>query len=150
MNDCKTRSGRAFDRQAWTYDTARFGSHARGLYPVLLEQLVQIPHGSVLDVGCGTGELLREVGLRFPETARTGLDLSANMLAVAREKLGGAVELVQGTPSACPLPTGGLRCCCAMTLSTTIPTRARRRRSLPGCSSPAACSCWETARPRRG
>ena len=43
MNDCKTRSGRAFDRQAWTYDTARFGSHARGLYPVLLEQLVQIP-----------------------------------------------------------------------------------------------------------
>lgn len=96
MNDCKTRSGRAFDRQAWTYDTARFGSHARGLYPVLLEQLAQIPHGSVLDVGCGTGELLREVGLRFPETARTGLDLSANMLAVAREKLGGAVELVQG------------------------------------------------------
>ena len=87
MNDCKTRSGRAFDRQAWTYDTARFGSHARGLYPVLLEQLVQIPHGSVLDVGCGTGELLREVGLRFPETARTGLDLSANMLAVARERL---------------------------------------------------------------
>ena len=76
MNDCKTRSGRAFDRQAWTYDTARFGSHARGLYPVLLEQLAQIPHGSVLDVGCGTGELLREVGLRFPETARTGLDLS--------------------------------------------------------------------------
>ena len=55
MNDCKTRSGRAFDRQAWTYDTARFGSHARGLYPVLLEQLVQIPHGSVLDVGCGSG-----------------------------------------------------------------------------------------------
>ena len=47
MNDCKTRSGRAFDRQAWTYDTARFGSHARGLYPVLLEQLAQIPHGSV-------------------------------------------------------------------------------------------------------
>ena len=102
MNDCKTRSGRAFDRQAWTYDTARFGSHARGLYPVLLEQLAQIPHGSVLDVGCGTGELLREVGLRFPETAQTGLDLSANMLAVAREKLGGAVELVQGDAERLP------------------------------------------------
>ena len=106
MNDCKTRSGRAFDRQAWTYDTARFGSHARGLYPVLLEQLAQIPHGSVLDVGCGTGELLREVGLRFPETARTGLDLSANMLAVAREKLGGAVELVQGDAERLPFADG--------------------------------------------
>ena len=106
MNDCKMRSGRAFDRQAWTYDTARFGSHARGLYPVLLEQLAQIPHGSVLDVGCGTGELLREVGLRFPETARTGLDLSANMLAVAREKLGGAVELVQGDAERLPFADG--------------------------------------------
>ena len=69
---------------------------------MLLEQLAQIPHGSVLDVGCGTGELLREVGLRFPETARTGLDLSANMLAVAREKLGGAVELVQGDAERLP------------------------------------------------
>ena len=88
------------------HDTARFGSHARGLYPVLLEQLVQIPHGSVLDVGCGTGELLREVGLRFPETARTGLDLSANMLAVAREKLGGAVELVQGDAERLPFADG--------------------------------------------
>ena len=143
MNDCKTRSGRAFDRQAWTYDTARFGSHARGLYPVLLEQLAQIPHGSVLDVGCGTGELLREVGLRFPETARTGLDLSANMLAVAREKLGGAVELVQGDAERLPFADGRFEV-------LLCPTRARRRRSLPGCSSPAACSCWETARPRRG
>ena len=73
---------------------------------MLLEQLVQIPHGSVLDVGCGTGELLREVGLRFPETARTGLDLSANMLAVAREKLGGAVELVQGDAERLPFADG--------------------------------------------
>ncbi|MFQ7454813.1 MAG: class I SAM-dependent methyltransferase [Flavonifractor plautii] len=69
-------------------------------------RLAQIPHGSVLDVGRGTGEPLREVGLRFPETARTGLDLSANMLAVAREKLGGAVELVQGDAERLPFADG--------------------------------------------
>ena len=85
MNDCKTRSGRAFDRQAWTYDTARFGSHARGLYPVLLEQLAQIPHGSVLDVGCGTGA-------RFPDylcrgaSSVTGVDLSPGMITQAEKK----------------------------------------------------------------
>ncbi len=150
MNDCKTRSGRAFDRQAWTYDTARFGSHARGLYPVLLEQLAQIPHGSVLDVGCGTGELLREVGLRFPETTRTGLDLSANMLAVAREKLGGAVELVQGDAERLPFANRRFEVLLCNDSFHHYPNPARRRRSLPGCSSPAACSCWETARPRRG
>ena len=127
MNDCKTRSGRAFDRQAWTYDTARFGSHARGLYPVLLEQLVQIPHGSVLDVGCGTGELLREVGLRFPETARTGLDLSANMLAVAREKLGGGWSWCRGR-RAPALPTGGLKSASNDSFHSTGPNPARRRR----------------------
>lgn len=45
-------------------------------------------------------------GSRFPETARTGLDLSANMLAVAREKLGGAVELVQGDAERLPFADG--------------------------------------------
>ena len=49
MNDCKTRSGRAFDRQAWTYDTARFGSHARGLYPVLLERRI-IPFVTIVRI----------------------------------------------------------------------------------------------------
>ena len=45
-------------------------------------------------------------GAPFPETARTGLDLSANMLAVAREKLGGAVELVQGDAERLPFADG--------------------------------------------
>ena len=150
MNDCKTRSGRAFDRQAWTYDTARFGSHARGLYPVLLEQLAQIPHGSVLDVGCGTGELLREVGSGFRRPPGQGWICRPICWRWPGKSWAARWSWCRGTPSACPLPTGGLRCCCATTLSTTIPTRARRRRSLPGCSSPAACSCWETARPPAG
>ena len=60
MQDYKENSRRAFDRQAPTYDTASFGSHARGLYPILLSQLAQIPRRRVLDVGCGTGELRLE------------------------------------------------------------------------------------------
>ena len=87
MQDYKENSRRAFDRQAPNYDTASFGSHARSLYPILLSQLAQLPRRRVLDVGCGTGELLRMVGERFPETTRTGLDLSAEMLSVARHKL---------------------------------------------------------------
>lgn len=104
MQNYKENSRRAFDRQAPTYDTAVFGSHARGLYPVLLSQLAQIPRRSLLDVGCGTGELLRLVGERFPETACTGVDLSPEMLAVARDKLGDGVELVQGDAECLPFP----------------------------------------------
>ena len=102
MQDYKENSRRAFDRQAPNYDTASFGSHARSLYPILLSQLAQLPRRRVLDVGCGTGELLRMVGERFPETTRTGLDLSAEMLSVARHKLGEGVELVQGDAERLP------------------------------------------------
>ena len=114
MRDNKERSRAAFDRQAAHYDTASFGSHARTLYPILLEQLAQIPHRSVLDVGCGTGELLRKVGDRFPETARAGLDLSEQMLTVARGKLGEGVELVLGDAERLPFADGRfevLLCC---------------------------------------
>ena len=58
MRDYKDLSQKNFDGQAPTYDTASFGAHARSLYPVLLSQLEQIPHNSLLDVGCGTGALL--------------------------------------------------------------------------------------------
>ena len=68
----------------------------------------------MLDVGCGTGELLRMVGERFPETTRTGLDLSAEMLSVARHKLGEGVELVQGDAERLPFADGAfdvVLCC---------------------------------------
>ena len=107
MQDYKENSRRAFDRQAPTYDTASFGSHARGLYPFLLSQLDQLPRRRVL-------ELLRTVGERFPETTRTGLDLSAEMLSVARHKLGEGVELVQGDAERLPFADGAfdvVLCC---------------------------------------
>ena len=40
----------------------------------------------VLDVGCGTGELLATMAQRWPQTSFTGLDLSAEMLSVAGAK----------------------------------------------------------------
>ena len=82
---------------------SRVGVHARRHDQPLLEQIGRFPFWQLLDVGCGTGELLRMVGERFPETTRTGLDLSAEMLSVARHKLGEGVELVQGEGGVLPL-----------------------------------------------
>ncbi|MCI9213861.1 MAG: class I SAM-dependent methyltransferase, partial [Oscillospiraceae bacterium] len=43
----------------------------------------------LLDIGCGTGLELEAVYRRFPEAAVTGIDLSGDMLAKAREKFAG-------------------------------------------------------------
>ena len=45
--------------------------------------------GTLLDIGCGTGLELEAVYRRFPEAEVTGIDLSADMLAKAREKFAG-------------------------------------------------------------
>jgi len=61
----------------------------------------------ILEVGCGTGHNLRQLGLLFPAAEITGLDLSPAMLRIARQKLAlftGQVQLYQRT-YAQPLPT---------------------------------------------
>jgi ubiquinone/menaquinone biosynthesis C-methylase UbiE len=63
----------------------------------------------VLEVGCGTGELLRFVAERFPAAELTGLDLDAEALGRARRKLdaaGARAELVPGRGDSLPFPDG--------------------------------------------
>jgi demethylmenaquinone methyltransferase/2-methoxy-6-polyprenyl-1,4-benzoquinol methylase len=60
------------------------------------------PGGHVLDVATGTGLVAAELLRRRYRV--TGLDQSTEMLAVARERLGGRCELVEGTAAALPFP----------------------------------------------
>jgi ubiquinone/menaquinone biosynthesis C-methylase UbiE len=48
-----------------------------------------IPAG-VLDIGCGTGRLLRRMQRRWPSAALTGVDLAEGMLAQARRRTSAA------------------------------------------------------------
>jgi len=56
----------------------------------------------VLDVGCGTGELLRQIGVRHPGAKLAGIDPVPAMLAVARGKLPAAVDLQVGWADGLP------------------------------------------------
>lgn len=61
----------------------------------------------ILEVGCGTGELLRFAGARFPQAALAGLDPDASALGRARRKLeeaGRSAELVEGRAESLPFP----------------------------------------------
>ena len=48
------------------------------------------PPGAVLDLACGTGDLTCEILRRWPDAQITGVDLTPEMLALARIKLGAA------------------------------------------------------------
>ncbi len=62
---------------------------------------------AVLDVGCGTGELLVKLAQRWPHARLAGLDLSPEMLAQAQHKDYGAdVELVEGSVYQMPFDDG--------------------------------------------
>jgi trans-aconitate 2-methyltransferase len=55
------------------------------------------PALSVLDLGCGTGELALELAARLPASSITGVDSSPEMLAQAEERCADRVTFMQGT-----------------------------------------------------
>lgn len=102
MNAIKENSKAAFNRQAATYDEDMKEQHARSLYPVLLEKLSHIPFQSALDLGCGTGEMLKLILLEDTHKELCGIDLSEKMLAVAKSKLPEQVKLILGDSESLP------------------------------------------------
>lgn len=96
MKNKKQESKAAFNQQAPGYDNDWRGKHARTLYPALLEKLSVTPFQKALDLGCGTGELIKLVLQADRNKEIYGLDLSENMLEVARKKLGTSVSLILG------------------------------------------------------
>jgi len=62
---------------------------------------------AVLDVGCGTGEIIARLAERFPEASFTGVDLEEQHLARARERcgaFGSRVHLQHGDALDLPFP----------------------------------------------
>ena len=94
MANEKQKSKKAFNQQAVTYDQDMRGQHARSLYPILLEKLSDISYHSALDLGCGTGEMIKMILEQDAQKSLTGIDLSEKMLEVAKEKLGNHVNLI--------------------------------------------------------
>jgi len=100
----ETKKSGWFVRSMWhaygyTYDGLRYFYPYQQLIRQVAERLELSPGLRVLEIGCGTGNVL-EIALQTPEIHGIGVDMSASMLAVARRKLRsyiakGQLDLVQ-------------------------------------------------------
>jgi ubiquinone/menaquinone biosynthesis C-methylase UbiE len=69
-------------------------------------QLRDVPYEALLDVGCGTGFLIDLLAKQRP-ARYTGLDLSPEMIRMAKGKRIEGAQFVVGTADRLPFPDGG-------------------------------------------
>lgn len=68
-------------RDYWRYMAA-----PRHRVATILNLLAQSPPESLIDLGCGNGQLLDEIAKRFPRVTLTGVDLSQNQIDENRQR----------------------------------------------------------------
>ncbi len=107
----------------WARNVERFGrwapSYERSLLPrafltplqtatiaAALRETAQ-PH-AILDVGCGTGALLRRLATRFPQAELVGIDAAAGMIRQAQTAVprGLSLRFLEAPSEELPLPDG--------------------------------------------
>ncbi len=108
MKDYEALSKKHFNEQAAEYDARNTAYYSK--YPKLsckdaANRLQKITYSSLLDVGCGTGYL---IGLlrKQKQAAYYGLDLSPEMLKMARAKFDNTVVLTEGSADCLPYADG--------------------------------------------
>ncbi|HEY9763614.1 MAG TPA: methyltransferase domain-containing protein [Trichocoleus sp.] len=90
-----------YSRLAPMYDR-RWASYINSTIQETINRLAINPHERVLDLGCGTGTLIRRLMDLTPEALFFGLDPSAEMLDIAKQKLPNSVELCVGSADSLP------------------------------------------------
>lgn len=84
MKNYKENSKRNFDKQAKVYDNSICSMYPRKCYRSVIDEINNIKFNSLLDVGCGTGEILNKISNN--KGKYYGLDLSPKMLEIAKSK----------------------------------------------------------------
>ena len=82
-----------FDRWARTYDTVLYQFWMKRFHKPVLKELKLTPETKIVDISCGTGELLKKLE---GKAELYGIDISEEMLKVAKTKLDTKVHLQKG------------------------------------------------------
>ncbi len=92
---------REYARLAARYDS-RWSMYVEATIRETLSRLDIEPGDRLLDVGCGTGAFLHAVSLACPGATLSGVDLTPEMIGVARAKIGPAADLREGRAESLP------------------------------------------------
>ena len=109
MKDYEALSRKHFDRQAAEYDardTVYYSREGKISCRDMAAQLRDVPYEALLDVGCGTGFLIDLLAKQHPARS-TGLDLSPEMIRMAKGKRIEGAQFVVGTADRLPFPDAG-------------------------------------------
>ncbi len=92
-----SREGHLLSEDPWDPELyARFAAERRKPFLDLLALVSPIPGGRAVDLGCGTGELTRELHRRLAAAETLGIDSSASMLAKSAPFAGSGIQFEQG------------------------------------------------------
>jgi ubiquinone/menaquinone biosynthesis C-methylase UbiE len=97
--EIKEKSRKTFDKEAKNYSQTSDGKFCRRVYPAILDALEKTKAVSLLDVGCGTGNILAQIQ---GEKALFGIDLSPQMIEAAKQNLGQKATVVVGDAEKLP------------------------------------------------
>jgi ubiquinone/menaquinone biosynthesis C-methylase UbiE len=80
----REKSKKTFDTDAHVYDQTSNGKHSAKLYSTVIKEIESADYSTLLDVGCGTGNVL---ALLPTEKSLYGIDLSDKMIKIAQNRL---------------------------------------------------------------
>lgn len=86
-----------------TYDFVPFQWMMKSFHNPVLKEINKNPKGKLLDISCGTGQLLKVLS-KYPHLNLQGLDYSSGMLKRARKRLKKNIILMQGDVRKLPFP----------------------------------------------
>ncbi len=108
-NESETGDAQEFEQRSASYETSLSQRLIFDpIHRILLDQIPPIqPPADILDIGCGTGRLLRKIAQRWPSAHLIGVDPAEGMIAQAR-RFAPEITFYVGQAESLPLPDASL------------------------------------------
>ena len=115
------RAIKEYNKRSRSYDSEKIAPFRKQINKLIIDNISFSKPMTVLEIACGTGIALEEVTLKNPDGLSIGLDISKNMLTIARKKknLDTPLKLIEGSSSFLPFQNGTIDliyCTCAFHL----------------------------------